>query len=88
MNYLLKKGNGCVFLLNKRTACGVIAIMKCVVLKKGKERAIAHRHPWIFSGAIQRIDDDIPDGSIAPIADHAGTILAWGYINRASQITS
>jgi 23S rRNA (cytosine1962-C5)-methyltransferase len=61
--------------------------MKRVVLKKGKERAIANRHPWIFSGAIHSIDDDIPDGSIAPIADFGGTIIAWGYVNRASDIT-
>ncbi len=65
----------------------MIARMKAVVLKKGKEHAIANRHPWIFSGAIQTIDDDIPDGSIAPIRDYGGKVLAWGYVNRASDIT-
>ncbi|MEO6632517.1 MAG: hypothetical protein ABIN13_12365, partial [Mucilaginibacter sp.] len=22
-----------------------------VILKKGKEKAVLHRHPWVFSGA-------------------------------------
>ncbi len=61
--------------------------MKAIVLKKGKERAIANRHPWVFSGAIQSIDDDIPDGSIAPIRAYGGSVIAWGYVNRASDIT-
>lgn len=61
--------------------------MKAVKLKKGKEKSIHNRHPWIFSGAIQTIDDDIVDGSIAPIADFQKEIIAWGYVNRKSDIT-
>ncbi len=61
--------------------------MKRVVLKKGKERAIENRHPWLFSGAIHSIDDAIPDGAIVPIASFRNSILAWGYINRKSHIT-
>jgi hypothetical protein len=26
---------------------------RTLTLKRGKERVVAHRHPWIFAGAIQ-----------------------------------
>jgi 23S rRNA (cytosine1962-C5)-methyltransferase len=26
-----------------------------VVLKKGKEKAVLHKHPWVFSGAIENV---------------------------------
>ncbi|MFN3695054.1 MAG: hypothetical protein ACK4UV_08595, partial [Ignavibacterium sp.] len=29
--------------------------MATVILKKGKERIIQSKHPWIFSGAVDRI---------------------------------
>ncbi|MCX7679816.1 MAG: class I SAM-dependent rRNA methyltransferase [Spirochaetes bacterium] len=61
--------------------------MKGIVLKKDKEQVLHHKHPWIFSGAIKVIDDNIPNGAIAPVMDHNKNILAWGYVNRLSDIT-
>lgn len=63
-----------------------IVFMNAIVLKKGKERAILNRHPWIFSGAIHFLDDEIPNGSIVPVADYCGNVCAWGYVNRCSHI--
>ena len=57
-----------------------------VVLKAGRDKPIRQRHPWIFSGAIQNIPDNLPDGAIAEIADARGKWLARGYLNRSSQI--
>lgn len=57
-----------------------------VVLRSGRERPVRQRHPWIFSGSIRTIPDDLPDGAIVEITDARGSWLARGYLNRSSQI--
>lgn len=69
-----------------------------VWLKPGKEKPVLHRHPWVFSGAIARIDDadasghgeDHPSSAandLVDVCDARGQWLACGYLNRRSQIT-
>lgn len=60
--------------------------MITVRLKQGRERALENRHPWIFSGAIDRLDRGIPPGEIVQIADAQGQVRALGYLNPRSQI--
>jgi 23S rRNA (cytosine1962-C5)-methyltransferase len=57
-----------------------------VVLRHGREKPARLRHPWLFSGAIRRIDGDVPDGDIADVVSAQGEFLARGYVNRRSQI--
>lgn len=57
-----------------------------VILKTGKEKAVKQKHPWIFSGAIQKISGDPRDGQIVDILDSQNNFLARGYINQKSQI--
>jgi 23S rRNA (cytosine1962-C5)-methyltransferase len=57
-----------------------------VVLRSGREKPVRQRHPWVFSGAIQRIDGDVEDGGIADVVSARGEFLARGYVNRRSQI--
>ncbi|HZY45212.1 MAG TPA: class I SAM-dependent rRNA methyltransferase [Anaerolineae bacterium] len=57
-----------------------------VALKLNRDRPIKQHHPWIFSGAIDRIDPSIADGDIADIVSAQGEFLARGYVNRRSQI--
>ncbi|MCS7222628.1 MAG: class I SAM-dependent rRNA methyltransferase [Anaerolineae bacterium] len=57
-----------------------------VRLKPGKERPVLHRHPWIFSGAIQNIDATARDGEVVEVTDATGQWLARGHLNRRSQI--
>ena len=59
---------------------------KRVFLKKGRKKSVLMRHPWIFSGAIERIDRDVNPGDIVDIYDYTGRFLAKGYINPKSQI--
>ena len=35
---------------------------KNIYLKKGKEDSLKRFHPWIFSGAISRLDEGINEG--------------------------
>jgi len=58
-----------------------------VFLKHGKEKPVRNRHPWVFSGAISRIQGQPSDGDIVDVVDPEGRFLARGYINRHSQIT-
>lgn len=58
-----------------------------VILKAKKEKPIIQNHPWIFSGAIQRIEGEPQDGDIVDVISNSGDFLARGYLNRKSQIT-
>jgi len=60
--------------------------MTRVILKRGREKPVLNRHPWIFSGAIQRIEGEVADGEVVVVADCQGHFLARGYLNRRSQI--
>jgi 23S rRNA (cytosine1962-C5)-methyltransferase len=57
-----------------------------VVLQAGREKPLRQRHPWVFSGAIAAIGDDIVDGGIADVRGADGAFLARGMVNRHSQI--
>ncbi len=61
--------------------------MKKVYLKKGRRKSVLLRHPWIFSGAIEKIDKNVNPGDIVEVYDYKGNFLAKGYINPKSQIT-
>ncbi len=61
--------------------------MARVVLKRGREKPVLNRHPWIFSGAIKRIEGEVADGEVVEVSDYRGRFLARGYLNRRSQIT-
>lgn len=60
--------------------------MATVILKKGKERIIQSKHPWIFSGAVDRIDEVKQNGETVLIKSFDGKELALGSISVHSQI--
>ena len=57
-----------------------------VVLKRGREKPVRQGHPWIFSGAIERLPSAAADGAVADVVSSEGAWLARGYVNRRSQI--
>jgi 23S rRNA (cytosine1962-C5)-methyltransferase len=56
-----------------------------LVLKRGRERAVANRHPWIFSGAIARSSGPA-EAALADLVDEGGRVLASGLHSPHSQI--
>jgi 23S rRNA (cytosine1962-C5)-methyltransferase len=58
---------------------------KRLVLKRGRERAVANRHPWIFAGAIAQ-ESGPDDAAIADLVDERGQLLASGFHSKHSQI--
>lgn len=59
-----------------------------IKIRTGREKPIRHRHPWVFSGAIEKLDGKAHDGELARILAADGSFLARGYFNRNSQITA
>lgn len=55
-----------------------------VILKKNREEAILRYHPWIFSGAIDKIEGKPVDGDIVEIYSSAGTYLGTGHASPGS----
>jgi len=58
---------------------------RTLTLKRGKERVISNRHPWIFAGAVQteRGPEEAPIGDLV---DGEGKRIASGFYSRSSQI--
>lgn len=57
---------------------------KNIYLRRGKEASLKRFHPWIFSGAILRIDDGIEEGDIVKVLSHEGEYLATGHYQKGS----
>jgi 23S rRNA (cytosine1962-C5)-methyltransferase len=57
-----------------------------ILLKPGREKSVLHRHPWVFSGAIARMEGDPRPGAVVEVADSAGRFLARGTYSARSQI--
>ena len=55
-----------------------------VVLKKGRERALQGRHPWVFSGAVARTEGQ--PAPVASVVDHGGRTLGVGLYSPDSRI--
>jgi 23S rRNA (cytosine1962-C5)-methyltransferase len=57
---------------------------KQIILRKNKEESLLRRHPWVFSGAIDLIDDEISDGDIVSVFDSRNKFLASGHFQNAT----
>ena len=60
--------------------------MPAAILKPGRERSILRRHPWIFSGAIARIDGNPVPGATIDILAADGKFMARAAYSPNSQI--
>jgi len=58
-----------------------------VYLKKSREKPIRGGHPWIFSGAIRKIEGNGDPGEPCVVVGDDGTTLGHGYFNQKSSIT-
>jgi 23S rRNA (cytosine1962-C5)-methyltransferase len=55
-----------------------------IILKPGKEQSIMRLHPWIFSGAIRKIDGKPREGDPVEVYADDGTYLATGHYQIGS----
>jgi 23S rRNA (cytosine1962-C5)-methyltransferase len=56
------------------------------ILKPGRDKSARRRHPWVFSGAIERVVGAPAPGATVEVCDAAGAFLAWAAYSPASQI--
>ncbi len=57
-----------------------------LVLKPGREKSLRHRHPWVFSGAVDRVEGASASGELVALTAHDGAMLGWGAYSPQSQI--
>ncbi|ATI63136.1 23S rRNA (cytosine(1962)-C(5))-methyltransferase [Edwardsiella tarda] len=57
-----------------------------LILAKGREKSLLRRHPWVFSGAVARIEGNAASGETLDICDHQGKWLAHAAYSPQSQI--
>ena len=57
-----------------------------LVLAKGREKSLLRRHPWVFSGAVSRMEGKARLGETIDIVDAQGKWLARGAFSPESQI--
>ncbi len=60
--------------------------MNRLLLKPEREKSVLHRHPWVFSGAIARVEGAPEPGDVVDVCDARGQFLARGDYSPHSQI--
>ncbi|MGA2464344.1 MAG: class I SAM-dependent rRNA methyltransferase [Thermodesulfobacteriota bacterium] len=55
-------------------------------MKKGKEKPLLRGHPWVFSGAVEKVEGDVSPGDIGEVYSREGHFLGIGHLNPHSQI--
>ena len=55
-------------------------------LKRGREKSLKRRHPWIFSGAVEKVDGKPKIGDTVEVRDASGKSLALAAFSPKSQI--
>lgn len=51
---------------------------KSLYLKRGKEESLKRFHPWIFSGAVQKIEGEPEEGEVVRVLTSEGQFIAVG----------
>ena len=57
-----------------------------VILKKGREKSVKNRHPWIFSGSVSRVEGNPSNGDVVDVWNSRARFVARGIYNDKSQI--
>ena len=57
---------------------------KRIQLRKGKDESLRRFHPWVFSGAILRMDDGIEEGDLVRVSTFEGDFIAVGHYQQGS----
>ena len=61
-------------------------LMTEVILKRTRDRSIRRRHPWILSGAIDRIEGVEEPGAWVQVRSTEGEVLGYGHLSPTSAL--
>jgi 23S rRNA (cytosine1962-C5)-methyltransferase len=59
-----------------------------LILKRGREKSLKRRHPWIFSGAIERVAGQPASGDTVEVRSAEGAVLGLAAFSPDSQISA
>lgn len=60
--------------------------MALVTLKRGREKSLLRRHPWVFSGALEKVQGAPGPGETVDVLSHKGEFLCKAAFSPSSQI--
>lgn len=60
--------------------------MNKIFLKPGREKSVINQHPWLFSGAIAKIEGEPESGEIVEVYSHKNIFLGQGFYNKNTSI--
>lgn len=63
-----------------------MAILPKIILKNGREKPLLRGHPWVFSGAVERIEGEVSSGELGEVYSIQRQFLGIGHLNPESQI--
>lgn len=55
-------------------------------MKKGKERSLLRRHPWVYDTAVQRLQGKATSGDTVRVLSYDGRFLAWAAYSKDSAL--
>lgn len=64
-----------------------LKVYPSIILKKDREKSVMNRHPWLFTGAVQRVEG-AKDGDVVAIRSLDGQVLAYGHYAANTQIVA
>lgn len=53
-------------------------------LKKGREKSLLQKHPWVFSGAVDQQPGSLKEGDIVHLTSAEGKLLATGHFHAGN----
>jgi 23S rRNA (cytosine1962-C5)-methyltransferase len=57
-----------------------------IFLKRGRTKAVAMHHPWVFEEAIDRIEGNPNGGDLVEVFDPVGRFIGRGYLSPKSKL--
>src|SRR5207244_2253144 len=57
-----------------------------VILRARRARPFFGLHPWVYAGAIERVEGEPADGAVVDLISHADNFVARGFYNSRSKI--
>ena len=60
--------------------------MNKIILHKGKDKAAWQLHPWVFSGAVNKIIGPIQPGEVVSVYNIDDEFIAYGVYNNTSRV--
>ncbi|MCR5731603.1 MAG: class I SAM-dependent methyltransferase, partial [Sphaerochaetaceae bacterium] len=57
-----------------------------ITIVKGKEKQLMKNHPWVFTGAIDKISPAFKEAGLSKVLNYNGAFIAYGWYDEKSHI--